>query len=665
VLDHECTAALWLVPLGLLLLLLAAWFLTTEWNDPQNALMRVCFYYFQTLALVTPASTNTNASSAVLDIFNMRVSSGSSWGDHSCLWPGLGELASTWASLATPFLLVLFVFVALRLEGGCIWLRSCALGRLAQARQPAVDEQNASSSSDRSQIMRVPRQDAKVGEAIMAGIDEEKEVEETEEEENEAETQERASTALLQPLLPPVGSSSLQASGGTSDRLSRRLRWHTSPDSSSAVQLEADEGSAATNDTAAADDVDRLVARVQFAAAPTALQLPSHSFFRQSFRKWKALTTLLLITYSVVTETCMSLLRCVSVAGLPGSSDGSKDGTHSELRLMLSPQQVQCFEPWQKLLIAIVVLVLAPFPLVLFAWVRRHQRKEKHTHARTNKNTLGAELAILRVLEGPFKQSAMARNWELVVLCRRFTLLALYTLLVLSPFWQDLALALCNVAILAAHLLAAPYKKPLEQRAETASLGLLVLASTLNFGMGVEGGEFGGKVFSDKFIQRLQLQLLLVPLGAALLLLVLTTMEARGVLRAGFLSSKTECCVGADFLVICINGDDGGGGEVNRAWENEELRGQLEAKDTQLEAKDMELEANATQLEANATQLEAKDTQLEAKDMELEAEKQETNLLLLELGELRGRGKARGTEGDKQTSGRGQYLTVDQPIPRS
>jgi hypothetical protein len=248
---------------------------------------------------------------------------------------------------------------------------------------------------------------------------------------------------------------------------------------------------------------------------------------------------------------------------------------------------------------------------------------------------LGAELAILRVLEGPFKQSAMARNWELVVLCRRFTLLALYTLLVLSPFWQDVALALCNVAILAAHLLVAPYKKPLEQRAETASLGLLVLASTLNFGMGVEGGEFGGKVFSDNIIRQLQLLLLVVPLGAAFLMLVLAKMEARGVLRAGFLSSKTECCVGADFLGICINGDDGGGGEVDRAWENEELRDQLEAKDTQLEA-------NATQLEANATQLEAKDTQLEAKNTQLEAEKQEKQLLLLELGELRGRGKARG-----------------------
>ena len=61
-------------------------------------------------------------------------------------------------------------------------------------------------------------------------------------------------------------------------------------------------------------------------------------------------------------------------------------------------------------------------------------------------------------------------------------------------------------------------------------------------------------------------------------------------------------------------------------WENEELRGQLEAKDTQLEAnatqleaKDMELEAKYMELEANATQLEAKDMELEAKDMELEA----------------------------------------------
>jgi hypothetical protein len=74
VLDAECTAAVWLLPLGLLLLLLAAWYLTTTWNDPRSALIRACFYYFQTFGLVTPSFTDNDTQRSVLNIFNMRAS---------------------------------------------------------------------------------------------------------------------------------------------------------------------------------------------------------------------------------------------------------------------------------------------------------------------------------------------------------------------------------------------------------------------------------------------------------------------------------------------------------------------------------------------------------------------------------------------------------------
>jgi hypothetical protein len=506
-------------------------------------------------------------------------------------------------------MLVVFVFVALRLERWGVWLINFV----------------QLSSPKREPLWRSKAEE-----------------EEEKEEEAEAEEEEQGGPELLEPLLPTVGSSGLQTNdrrtdsrigtaGGTAggsagaeiSRLSRRVQWSSTPEVGATAthlrQWAQLEGTTGQHD-AAADLGAGATGAGAGAGAFDKVALPSHSSFMQSFRKWKALTTLMLITYSVVTETCMSLLRCVRVASLPGGSDGGTHGTHSELRLLLAAQQVKCFQPWQNLLVAIVVMVLGPFPLVFFFILRRRQRKEAHTHVLTDRNTQGTELAILHVLEGPFKQSAIARNWELVVLLRRFALLAVHTTLVSHPFWLDVSMSMCNFAILVAHLIVAPYKRPLEQQAETISLSLLVFLSVLNFGTGVEAGVFGGAVFSDQAVVQMQQLLLVVPLCVASVVVVVTTLEKRGCIRPGLLSAGFASRVSSSSLLgICVMRDDG---EGEQASEELSIRNQLRAEKELRRAQEQQSKAKEQQLKTD-----------------LETEQQEKQLLLLELGELRSRVK--------------------------
>jgi hypothetical protein len=86
---------------------------------------------------------------------------------------------------------------------------------------------------------------------------------------------------------------------------------------------------------------------------------------------------------------------------------------------------------------------------------------------------------------------------------------------------------------------------------------------------------------------------------------VVTTLEKRGCIRPGLLSAG-ECCAGADLLGICVMRDND---EGEHAWE--ELRNQLGA----------EKELRCAHLAAHEIR---------------------RKLLLLELGELRSRGKPSG-----------------------
>jgi hypothetical protein len=294
-----------------------------------------------------------------------------------------------------------------------------------------------------------------------------------------------------------------------------------------------------------------------------------YASFQAGFRRSKAITTLLLLTYSIITEGTMALLRCVEVQGLP---------PRLSLRLMLAAQEVICWTPWQQLLIAVLVLILAPFPLVLLIWVQAKRRKLRRlrdtgmsgsgekagfaTDSAANGDGIGAatrrveasdellwlggrqlgtELAVAKVLEGPFKSSpSLARNWELVILARRFVLLACFTF-VRDNYWRDVALTACCVTILVLHLLVTPFRERKDQQLETASLSMLVLLAVLGFGESV--AAVLGDDFSDTAVDTLQLLLLVLPLCAALAVVVVRLAHKAGA-RAGvswLIDTKMSC----------------------------------------------------------------------------------------------------------------------------
>jgi hypothetical protein len=481
--------------MGLLLLALAAWLLTTDLNDPSNALLRCFFYYFQTFGLVTPPSTNSDATAAVLGVFNMHVSGvAGGWAGSTCLWPGLGELPQAFLGVAVPVVLSLFVLTVPHVERQYLLLIPLVRPRGGASSEDGIETQQ---DQEQEQQQKEGRGDKEEG---IAGNENDEE-------------------RLLEPLID------------------EEMLAHQLP--------AVDQGLQAT---------------------PLAVYSKN---CRWGFRKWKALTTLLLVTYSVVTETTMSLLRCIEVPGFG-------------LRLVLAAEQVHCFEPWQLLLIFLLALLLAPFPLVLFMWVRAKQKQQQDANwkGQDHNDMATTELAVLQVLEGPFKRTAIARNWELVVLGRRFVLLALYTFLYNSPFWQDVALAGCNVAILAAHLLVVPYREALEQGVETASLSLLVFLSLLNFSAGVEGGTFGGSGFSNTDVVQLRLFLLLLPLGVMAVMVVL----------AAYCSHQRKHSSGRDrpakkevfSFIHRLRRQEGQGGHKEEETDVERLRHELATMEKQL-----------------------------------------------------------------------------------
>jgi hypothetical protein len=206
-------------------------------------------------------------------------------------------------------------------------------------------------------------------------------------------------------------------------------------------------------------------------------------------------------------------------------------------------------------------------------------------------------------------------------------LLALYTF-VQDPFWQAVTLAVCNVAILAAHLVVAPFRQPLEQWVETVSLSLLVLLSVLNVGGGVGGGETVGQ---------LQQVLLLTPLFLAGIMLMYATCKKRGCCPSDGLD-----CGGA---FDCLVPSQGGASQYEK-WqsiameeledEKQRLRRQLAAKD----ARKQQLEAETGQLKA---QLAEEADQHKTETSQLKAENRK---LLVELTDLRQGGTSAATARD-------------------
>ena len=221
---------------------------------------------------------------------------------------------------------------------------------------------------------------------------------------------------------------------------------------------------------------------------------------------------------------------------------------------------------------------------------------------------------MVRVLEAPFrKQSAVARNWELVILARRFVLLAAYTFIE-DPFWQEVALTISCIAILAMHLGVAPFRRPWEQQLESASLSVLVGLAVLSFSKyskQVQGYPIPHGVFM------LQVAALVAPLCVGVVLLgmrlVLGRERAVQVLGAGI----DAVCKPAARLAMRMGGGDGrNGGASAGAVEHEHEMARLTARlgrlGQRLAAKDKELATKDEELAANSKELAAKDEELAA-----------------------------------------------------
>jgi hypothetical protein len=236
--------------------------------------------------------------------------------------------------------------------------------------------------------------------------------------------------------------------------------------------------------------------------------------YQWRYRRCKALVNVLLLTYSTVTEQLMSLCHCVDVPGLPSSAGSAS-------RLAIAAEEVQCFQSWQVLTIIVISFGVAPLPFLLFWWIerrRKRQRSKKKMEVELSSSYNPELMALFNVLRGPFQSStttSIPRNWELFILFRRFVLLACYSFLDISShyFWRDMAISVCNVAILMLHITYRPFKHKFEQNLETASLSLLVLLSLLNFrpSIQVDLGMGVGQSPQDLAVQNLQVALLLGP----------------------------------------------------------------------------------------------------------------------------------------------------------
>ncbi|ELR24676.1 uncharacterized protein ACA1_173030 [Acanthamoeba castellanii str. Neff] len=195
-----------------------------------------------------------------------------------------------------------------------------------------------------------------------------------------------------------------------------------------------------------------------------------------------------LLLYQSIAGTTLALLHCVEVDGVT--------------RLFRSGA-VECFAGWQWGLVAVLALIVAPFPLLLLA-----ARIVLGRYRATSATARG----VLGVLEGPYRPGR--RWWESANMARRLVLAALATFVV-DPVWRAMALfGACLVALLL-HVHLAPFASRAYGSAETAFLAILAaiaalqgpLAAYAQLGAGL-GGSTATIIAND-----VQVALTLLPLA--------------------------------------------------------------------------------------------------------------------------------------------------------
>ncbi len=267
--------------------------------------------------------------------------------------------------------------------------------------------------------------------------------------------------------------------------------------------------------------------------------------FASPSRVGAATASLCLYLFSSILQTLLSLLQCTSI-------------TDSDLRLLIAPDEVQCFTDWQRALIAVMsVLVLCPFVLggclvarhsasrarlfVALADVREAEQQQKSASAGSDpgqslvsplimtpdrsaasrNGQFGA--AVWRALTYPYvSHSAVAMAWEAVRLSHRLICVMCFTF-ILEPVPRVMGVVAFTGALAFAQECTQPFRERLVARYSTFTLCALVFVGVCNLPQAVteQNASIMQRSLSLTTTALLQLEaaLLILPFAVTLLTL--------------------------------------------------------------------------------------------------------------------------------------------------
>ncbi|XP_044177522.1 LOW QUALITY PROTEIN: uncharacterized protein LOC122959940 [Acropora millepora] len=216
---------------------------------------------------------------------------------------------------------------------------------------------------------------------------------------------------------------------------------------------------------------------------------------------------LLLLGYERLAESSLNLMHCFPVG--------------KEKRLFVDAEIV-CWQWWQYLLLAYIIVFVVPFILVLYfgssklyaASISAKEflgacifplpflmywslRKVFLTRSNTSRVTQNNK-DLLEVMHGPFRQPKDNDNgtlyWESVLICRRLVLLCCHAFITNSMF-RLICMSVACIVIMLHHVIKSPFKDCIANRSETASLLILTLMAVINlskatlmsFGITIDG----------------------------------------------------------------------------------------------------------------------------------------------------------------------------------
>lgn len=244
-----------------------------------------------------------------------------------------------------------------------------------------------------------------------------------------------------------------------------------------------------------------LSATVSVTMADVLLIYCVHVFINICRRKQKpklshyvaVLVEVLLLGYERLAETSLKLMHCVSI--------GSR-------KWLFIDGNVQCFQWWQYIFLAYIVMFLIPFILVLYFgsfklykssisanaflaacifplpfilwWSLKEIRKRRESDST---NTQEDSNDVLEVLHGPFRPPSSNNGgtlyWESVLIGRRFVLLACHTF-IQNAMLRMVCMTFACFLVTLHHMLKNPYRDPLANKAETLSLSALTMIAAIN-----------------------------------------------------------------------------------------------------------------------------------------------------------------------------------------